>query len=440
MLPIIIYVASIIGLYLFVLRVPVAAVLGMLSMFGLEQIGQLGATWFLRFGAFGNVAFGVAVLVGLVRLLPGAIPFGVQTVRTGKWVYLLFAYALISTLWTPVPDVTTQLWPSAAPYLVTGTLVAPLLFTGLADLRRAQWYLVLVGVVAIPYVLFFGPWFGRVLVLGGGFGQGNPLEIAALGAYAAFAVAFMPGAFRGPLRLATSWVVIAAASALSYRTGSRGQLVGLVLCMMIFLPLTKATSLSRQVSRFISLGGLVLLSIYLGYESLSERWGTERLSADVGGRLEGALDVVAAAYESGFGIVFGLGNSASFSERLLGFYPHNIPLEILAEEGLVGFTLYAMVLLAVWRSLLVTFRASAANTLARNVWGFLGSLVAFEFLLTLKQGNLLGSWRFFMVAILVCKLPYLIRARADIPVRRALSAKSPNKRGLDDSSKTRVSV
>ena len=47
-------------------------------------------------------------------------------------------------------------------------------------------------------------------------------------------------------------------------------------------------------------------------------------------------------------LLLGLGNSASFSQRINGFYPHMVVPEILGEEGLLGIGLFCS---AVWMAI-----------------------------------------------------------------------------------------
>ena len=75
----------------------------------------------------------------------------------------------------------------------------------------------------------------------------------------------------------------------------------------------------------------------------------------------------------------------------MGFYPHNVPVEILAEEGLLGICLYLGFCFAVlFRAGRLIFSEYLEQDTRVNL-GVLLALFCFEGILTLKQGSLLGS-------------------------------------------------
>jgi hypothetical protein len=90
-------------------------------------------------------------------------------------------------------------------------------------------------------------------------------------------------------------------------------------------------------------------------------------------------------------LVFGLSNSSSFF--YMGIYPHIAPLEVLAEEGLIGATIYLCMVASTFHSI-VRIKASnrdRADSSSRYPLAVLTALLVFEFVLSLKQGQLLSS-------------------------------------------------
>jgi hypothetical protein len=100
--------------------------------------------------------------------------------------------------------------------------------------------------------------------------------------------------------------------------------------------------------------------------------------------------------------LLGLGNSASFSQRIIGFYPHMVVPEILGEEGLLGLGLFGS---AVWvsiRSMRNAYRLSKDVPVHRGILATLAASFTFAFLLSFKQGSLLSfSAELFSFAILI---------------------------------------
>src|SRR4029077_19239722 len=113
------------------------------------------------------------------------------------------------------------------------------------------------------------------------------------------------------------------------------------------------------------------------YSAYGSRWSEQSAQEDVSGRLNNAIFLVRLAYESPETVLIGLGNSASYDPRILGIYPHFVPLEVLAEEGLIGFGLYAMILYCVLQSAIRSFRLITDKPEERRLLGGLIGLCTF---------------------------------------------------------------
>jgi O-antigen ligase len=119
--------------------------------------------------------------------------------------------------------------------------------------------------------------------------------------------------------------------------------------------------------------------------------------------------------ESATSVLFGLGNSAAFDPAIAGFYPHNVPLEILGEEGLLGFALYLVLLAMVVSAACVGLRRAGDDLRQRGLVAAAVASVIFAWLVTLKQGNAIGSVAFFMYAILLCRVGAVPSPASDAP-------------------------
>jgi len=139
------------------------------------------------------------------------------------------------------------------------------------------------------------------------------------------------------------------------------------------------------------------------YGNRGSRWSEEGAKEDVYGRLNNAIRLVELAYKSPQTTLLGLGNSASYDPRILGIYPHFVPLEVLAEEGIIGFGLYALILYCLLKSTVRSCRLVGNQQSERLLLGGLVGLCMFTLLLSFKQGSLLGNLEFFMLAIILSR-------------------------------------
>ena len=145
------------------------------------------------------------------------------------------------------------------------------------------------------------------------------------------------------------------------------------------------------------------------YESFThqdERWSSGRFQSDGELRLMMADKLLHHWLNASDGdptvFLLGLGNSASFSKRINGFYPHMVVPEILGEEGLMGLGLFC---LAVWMSVRTTrnaYRLAKEDPIQRGILATLAASFTFAIILSFKQGSLVGfSAEMFSFAILI---------------------------------------
>lgn len=389
-------------------KYPAVALAGVLCMFGLEQWGQATTRFFAQHQTVTNLIIG-GILVSALMM---------QSIRRGfalvadypvvGWLTLaLFVYAFASTQWAPRPDLSANLWSSRWPYIITVVLLSPLLITEPRDLRAANAALVLAGGLLAVLLLLFVKWESRRIVLENDFG--NPLAIAAMAGMVVLIIILADPWPESKMWFPMKWTLVALSLALIVRSGSRGQLLGVLLSCVICWPISRGL---RNVKQFAVLS---LVIIFLGVAvnwTMQEFWGEEisggrgrwsgrSAEKDISERLANAVMMVRLAAASPETLLFGLGNSAAYDPRILGYYPHFLPLEILAEEGIIGFGLYGMILscgaFAGYRS----WRLLTASGGDQRLLGGLSSLFLFAVILSLKQGNLLGNLDPFMLAIIL---------------------------------------
>lgn len=401
------------GLFIALWRYPAVALAGVLCMFGLEQWGQATTSFFAQHHTATNLLIGGMLVLALIT----------QGVRKGfsifagypvvGWLTLaLFLYAFASTQWAPRPDISLNLWESRWPYIVTMLILAPLLITETRDLRSVYTGLFLTGGILSVLLLFFVKWEARRIVLTEALGKeglGNPLTVAAIAGMVVLIVVLADPWPRLKLGVPLKWALVGLCLLLIIKSGSRGQLLGVLFVSVACWPISRGL---KNVKQFVLLSFvIVFLGIVtnLAIQELSSeqlyggrgRWDEQAAQEDVSGRLKNAFLLVRLAYSSPEGVLFGLGNSASYDQRILGIYPHFVPLEILAEEGLIGFALYLMIYYCTVCSTIRSFRIVVDEPTERLLLGGLVGLYLFTSILSLKQGSLLLNMEPFMLAIIL---------------------------------------
>jgi O-antigen ligase len=207
---------------------------------------------------------------------------------------------------------------------------------------------------------------------------------------------------KGRLNSVLVFCVYIAMFILIARSGARGQLVSVIMAALIMLslhkPLLKITFNLIVVAIVSWVVIRVIPPLLMNEEQLNllGRWDVSRL---VTGMEDRGIHVGALwqHYEKmGFhGQLFGLGSSYSFMPRAGGIYPHNVPFEVLCEEGVLGFLLYSFL---VCRTVWLLYLASAKNKLSTATSVPL-ALFIFLGLLSLKSGSLLTGYAFLMLII-----------------------------------------
>jgi hypothetical protein len=389
---------------------PPSALAAVLCIYGLKQWGQSTNEFLAAHAPLTNIAVGILVLCALVTTAARGRCILCNIPKITWAVLALLLYSLFSLLWTPRPDIAKPIWLDAYPYLATFIVLVPLVIHETEDLRIALNWLLVVGGALVLVLLIFGHWGSRGLLLGTNSieQETNPLALAGLGGtVAAAAMLLRPrriSFLTWPLRL----VLVGAGLLLIVRSESRGQLVAVLAAMLLMLPFSVKFSSLRGVTA--AAVGCVVVVVALNYafsmfsagHEDAQRWSQSTNTADAAVRLEMVSKLLGAASQSGGTLLFGLGNSASWDPDLNGIYPHNVPMEVLGEEGIVGFVLYLAICVSAMSALIRALLSS--NERDRPVIAASGAGFLFFLLLSLKQGNMIGSVEFFMYSILVVRL------------------------------------
>ncbi len=361
---------------------------------------------FIQYRSAINIAVAaVASLTAMQVIFRGKIR-GVPVPSELTAVALLLTLAGVSFFWSVSPTDTTQQLTKCAPYLITFVFLTPLCVNEQLAVTTALDLTIKFGGLILAGLLFSNLGIRGVvldLYVDGRLNEGNPLEIASYACTVSLCAII--SAFTRERRLLSQLfltLVAALGIYITIRSQSRGQLLAMLATLVLWLPII--TGVASTKSKFFSLGLIAvfsILAIYVIQElSLLNRWSGDQL-ANAGTSRFGPIRDVLTAYADSDALhwIVGLGSSASF--QVTGCYPHCVPLEILAEEGVIGLILFSYFSIAVFRSGYRVLTSASIHKTARFNIGTLLALFTFHGLLTLKQGNFLGSAFFLSFGVTV---------------------------------------
>jgi len=406
------YIGIVFTLASLTLKKPAAAVGGVLCLFALEQWGTSTQLFFFENTQFTNFIIGFILLLGLLVKFLSSTSTEIQTHRSiNTLVVLLYMYSMTSITWAPNYNLSYEQWVSVWPYIVLSVLLTPLLISSTDDIMAASRSLVLLGSCLIFLLLFFSDWGTRGIAIIGHkniYGDpltANPLAIANLAGFVAITMAFGNVWQRVKFWPLIKIVILLVCVALMIKSGSRGQTIFLFCSLIIFWPFAYKVNSIKGFSLTVFVTALMIVLTNWAIDDFwsgQVRWSQEQLSADFGSRFTQSLELLHHWWNGGLGnLIFGLGNSASFDPKIIGGYPHIVPLEVLGEEGLLGFGLYLAMLVLSARCIIRILRETKDQPDSRGFFVAICAMYVFSFILTLKEGSLLGSTEFFMFTILI---------------------------------------
>jgi len=364
------------------------------SLFAAEQILQQGFGIFLARQYLVNLIIGAIALVAVGQQV-SATSFDKRTLPK-EFVYLLavIGFSGLSTIWAPNSNQAISIFVSQFPPMVLFAAIAPFLLNRLDDLRDALKGMI---VLSAPIILGFilAPRLSRGLAVKQGISevQANPLAEATFGGICVIAAVFLLSS--GVVRKILYKVCLIAISVLGlyviYRSGSRGQLIGVVLTVLLFLPILSRVSSTKNSIRALFLAAVVLLSVgfFLSGDGGGNRWDRRVLTENGMGRLEAAQSLLKAFSNEPSAWMIGLGCGSS--RRLIGSYCHIVPVEMICELGIPMSCLFFFTCFSVSRTAFVQLYDSSLSPSARAAFGFLFACMAFTMCLSLKQGSITGS-------------------------------------------------
>jgi hypothetical protein len=405
------------------IRKPAFALGAFLCMFGLEQWGAAKIGFVASHVSFTNYLASAIVMIAFgVRLLRGR-GFRVVNGPIHLSVILLYTYAAVSLVWTPAPDIAMEEWRASAPYLLVSILVLPLLVQDVDEAAKGLHGTLIAGAILNAALVFLVEWGYRGFEseVFAGVAIRTPLAIAQLGAIVfVLSIIYMP--WRG-LYAVVAIGLIAISVILVIKSGSRGQLIAMIAGAFLFVPIARGWSISRGYVLWLIAVAVMLAAIWATLlPDLSSvitdeegRYDTDQAMGDYEERVTAAETLLKRYLSSGvLELLFGLGNSASFSPHIIGHYTHIVSVEILCELGIVGFSLFITILALSVRAI-ARFIATASllprGADARRVVASLAALALLELLVSFKQGSLIRDVNLFLFPILIEGIIASVRAK-----------------------------
>lgn len=399
-----------------------------LCLFGWEQLSQSQNPIFLNYSYITNIVVGAFVVLGLISLFWRKKNNAWKYPKMGWWVIGLYIYAFFATFWSPSIDASLDNWQHNIPYIITFALVSPLLIRDINDAQAVMKYFTFVGGIICFLLFFLGHWDGRLLLLlnKGSYAfnvYGNPLETAYMAGNLIFSTLLLSFKKKNILKEFVRWTFILVALLVIVRTGSRGQLLS-VLLIMPFMYLLNKKRLSfgafASVLIFSAIVGLITSYafdyLWAGRTAISSdgvsRFSQEKMLKDMFGRFYGLSALFENWLSTPLTILFGIGNSAAFDPRILGFYPHFVPGEILCEEGLLGFSVFMIIVFGSIKNAFKAYAKVSNQEESRSALLFFGACFIYALSLSFKQGNLLGSTDLFMFSIILSRIAGGLRSES----------------------------
>lgn len=383
----------------------------------MKQWAQSQNAFFLQYDTLTNYLYAAIVAVGLLGkfMRGGRVLSGYPT--AGWLMVSMFIYCAASYFWALAPNFTIEVMSFNSPYIVLFALAGPLLVWDDRDAKQGFYATLALGSVILLLLLLTSQIHGREILFvdkyyvgGRKVDRGNPLAIATMASYVALIGVLMN--FRGVARIwqILRWGVVGVAFVLVVQSGSRGQLFGTLLAGMVFYPMSRRIRNARGF--LVASIGLLVLTAAAGYvfnEIIGgqySRWQLEQMQSDYeSGRLKPAIKLMTTWLESSpIYWIIGLGSSASWDSSICGFYPHFVPAEVLAEEGIIGFAMWCAIIYVTVRSIIRLNRVVKEMPEQRGLVAAMAALFLLEFLLCFKTGTLLGSTNFFAFSIILGRM------------------------------------
>lgn len=393
---------------------PAIALALLFSMFPLEQLLQANVPFFVAHSSTFNILCGVMALVATTLhwlRRPDTLVGAVNGVSLST--YGLFLFAAMSVLWTQNPAWAAETVRDGAPYAVVLLIFTPLLVNDIEGFRAfAKATLVLSLLIALQ--LLANPnlelYTARLVLEIDAAQKSNPLVIGTMGGVMMILAALLE--FEKSWR----WTLIRYAGAfvglgIGLLSGSRGQVLFAFVMALVFFPMSRKIADLRRFVGAAGAGAALLVATYLGMRTFISadndlRWSSDSLYYGGFGRLENAVDLLAAWIKQPVYFLTGLGyfSFAAIPNRSGDGYSHVMMADALGELGVIGLTLYVLFYVLAVRAIIRVFRTYREFPDLRGTIAAMTAMLAFNFLLQNKQGTLFGIDATWVIAMMFARI------------------------------------
>jgi hypothetical protein len=316
-------------------------------------------------------AFLTALIVG-VRLVVSGIP------REVHGVVLAFSLLVPPVLWSATTEYGTDKVARLFTFTFLAILAPIVLIRDTGDVARHLWALTAVCGIAVASALV-DPKLSSAY-------EGAPIrtdsaDTIALGSAAGHVIVVLTLGliWRGIPRLAV--LAVAGAVYVSLQSGSRGPLLSALAAVLVGSLLTRVRPDHRRVVAFV---GLLLVGVVVAYQAApyaSQQRILTVLEGDTDGSVDSRIRLYHDALESISRHPFGIGWGSFEGITFAGYaYPHDLPLEVLAEAGVVfGGLFLAWMCFRVLQAHRITVDYTRAAVFATVIFWLGKSLVSSDF-------------------------------------------------------------
>ena len=387
------------------------ALVALTCMFAFEQWGGIHIPFIAQNGTLVNLGILLLCAIAWFRL-PTGTTFEFITYPNRVLILMLLLYAFASTLWAPLDANATARFMDSIHYLIFAVVIAPLLVMNAKEFTRYLNAVTVVGGVLVVLFAYVPSFEGRGMVVEYDFEETLHLPLA-LGDFAGVVMLITVLRMRGKL-LPVLWALFVFGSAifLIVKTGSRGQLIFALGALVIAMPARWKRFSVNKVVLYGLLGLMAAAAFFV--VTVTENTLSSRMEYSDSATMSRVMmiSILLEAWASDpMALIFGLGSSASWSQELVQFYPHVVPLEILGELGFVGFIMFSLVVVSLFlRAFSGTLKDGVEEQSLIDFCALFGAFV-FALLISCKQGTLIFSTDLLMYAVLAEKCFVLGRQR-----------------------------
>jgi hypothetical protein len=366
-----------------------------------------------------NYVIGFVTVIAVGKSLIGA-PRPLAGYFSPAWACAVgvFVWGSMSMVWSPGIEEAMKIVAASWPNAVVALIIAPLLVSDVAALRKIWACSLLLGLALCVAMLVSPDFTMRHGRLGFAFGSAsywsNSLAVGEVGGVTLLMGALASGRYFGRFSL---WIRIASillGGAVAVLSGSRGQTFYAVALAVLMTPMSVQLRNARSFvgTAVVSLLGLGVVALIIQTSLTS--WEMNRFSVEAllygessgGSRLANVVALVQEWAARPYAWVIGLGFYSFHVLPLTSFdiYSHVLFADLIFELGIPGAVMGFTVVVAAARSSSRLFKRFREDPTSRTSVAILSAIALYHTLLVNKQGFLYSSMWWFMLLVLIVRL------------------------------------